>query len=43
MTIEHNGEPKKLDSIVEIMEQTDLYKETKRDGQDIYYLKRTID
>ncbi len=39
LTIEHNGEKEHLDSIVNIMNDTKLYKEAKRDGQDIYYVK----
>jgi FkbM family methyltransferase len=39
LTIEHNNEKEHLDSIVNIMKDTKLYKETDRNGQDIYYAK----
>ena len=39
LTIEHNNEKEHLDSIVNIMKDTNLYKETDRNGQDIYYAK----
>ena len=39
LTIEHNNEKEHLDSIVNIMKDTKLYKETDRNCQDIYYAK----
>ncbi len=39
LTIEHNNEKEHLDSIVNIVKDTKLYKETNRDGQDLYYVK----
>ena len=39
LTIEHNNQREYLDSIKEKMSDLKLYKETKFDGQDFYYVK----
>ena len=38
-TIEHNSEYQFLDAIVDVMLRTEMYRETDRDHQDIYFLK----
>jgi len=39
LTIEHNNKREHLDSIMDIINDTKLYRETKRNGQDIFYAK----